>query len=155
MTDDPAFRPETLSTWEPAPADVELWTVDECDEQIADAQYVLDHPGEYDPSIREAARRSLGLYERYRAYAARIEELERELADTSTERDDFEASQAALLERLAAYERVVEAASIQPGSDLTSVGHWTGGGVHWYDPRSTPMPGCVLCAALAALKEEA
>jgi hypothetical protein len=57
--------------------------------------------------------------------------------------------------RIAAYERVVEAASVQPGSDLTSVGHWTGGGTHWYDPRSTPMPGCALCAALAALKEQA
>lgn len=57
----------------------DLWTVEECEEQIAEAQYVLDHPNEYDPSIREVARRSLGHYKRYLAYAKRIAELEEAL----------------------------------------------------------------------------
>jgi predicted nucleic acid-binding Zn-ribbon protein len=79
---------------------------------------------------------------------ARSERMVREAVDAGEAEDAAEA-------RLAAYERVAEAASVQPGSDLTSVGHWTARGVHWYDPRSTPMPGCALCAALAALKEQA
>jgi hypothetical protein len=150
MTDDPAFRPETLSTWE-LPDDTRsqterrkdvttadnLWTVDECDEQIADAQYVLDHPGEYDPSIREAARRSLGLYERYRAYAARIEELE--IRDKM--RDDEEHYLTSEIEardaRIAELERVVEAARACKRDSARDPG--------WSE----------MCNALAALKEQA
>jgi hypothetical protein len=63
--------------------DDDLWTVEDCEEQIAEAQYILDHPNEYDldPSIREVARRSLGHYKRYLAYAKRIAELEEALQE--------------------------------------------------------------------------
>jgi hypothetical protein len=60
--------------------DAGLPTVDECEEQIADAQYVLDHPDEYDPEVLVQARRSRGLWSRSRDYAAEIYRLEARLA---------------------------------------------------------------------------
>ncbi len=60
--------------------------------------------------------------------------------------------------RLARYDvprllAIAEAASVRGGPAGTDVGHWWKGNVHWYDPASTPTPGCPLCAALAALDE--
>lgn len=60
-----------------------LPTVVECDEQIAEAQYVVDRPDEYDVEVRVAAHKSLGRWQRHREYAAEIERLRGALMNIS------------------------------------------------------------------------
>ncbi len=66
-----------------------LSTVAECDERIADAQFVIDHPADYDVEARVQASRSQNFWKQKREYAVEIDRLRSLLLRAEQDRDEW------------------------------------------------------------------